>query len=127
MPDDPRSQTAGGANGIGASLVQQCLESGASVCFGDLDNITGERLLRKCQDDFQPAEPGHPPRAVFQTTDVTNYQSILALFDLAFQTYKRIDHVVSAAGIVEIGNWFDFGLTLQTVREVSCCRPLPIV
>jgi NAD(P)-dependent dehydrogenase (short-subunit alcohol dehydrogenase family) len=51
--------------------------------------------------------------------DVTNYQSVLALFDLAFNTYKRIDHVVSAAGIAEIGNWFDFGLTLQTVRQVS--------
>lgn len=50
---------------------------------------------------------------------MTNYQSVLALFDLAFNTYRRIDHVVSAAGIAEIGNWFDFGLTLQTVREVS--------
>jgi len=75
-------------------------------------------LLRKCQDKFHQEEPG-PPRAIFQTTDVTQYQSVLALFDLAFNTYKRIDHVVSAAGIVEIGNWFDFGLTLQSVREVS--------
>lgn len=109
----------GGANGIGASLVQECLESGANVCFGDLDNIAGERLLRKCQEQFPTEEAGQSPRVVFQTTDVTNYQSALALFDYAFKTYKRIDHVVSAAGIVEIGNWFDFGLTLQTVREVS--------
>lgn len=113
----------GGANGIGASLVQQCLESGANVCFGDLDDIAGERLLRKGQEQFSTQEAGQSPRLAFQTTDVTNYQSVLALFDLAFKTYKRIDHVVSAAGIVEIGNWFDFGLTLQTVREVSllCC------
>ena len=114
----------GGANGIGASLVQQCLESGANVCFGDLDNIAGDKLLRQCQQKFPTEESGQLPRAVFQTTDVTNYQSVLALFDHAFKTYKRIDHVVSAAGIVEIGNWFDFGLTLQTVREVSnftCC------
>lgn len=66
-----------------------------------------------------PAEATHPARVLFQSTDVTNYQSVLALFDLAFNTYKRIDHVVSAAGIAEIGNWFDFGLTLQTVRQVS--------
>jgi hypothetical protein len=113
----------GGANGIGASLVQKCLESDANVCFGDLDNIAGERLLRKCQEQFHTQEAAQSPRIVFQTTDVTNYQSVLALFDYAFKTYKRIDHVVSAAGIVEIGNWFDFGLTLQTVREVSllCC------
>lgn len=115
---------SGGANGIGASLVQQCLESGANVCFGDLDNIAGDRLLRHCQQKFPTEESNQSPRAVFQTTDVTDYQSVLALFDYGFKTYKRIDHVVSAAGIVEIGNWFDFGLTLQTVREVSnltCC------
>lgn len=115
----------GGANGIGASLVQQCLESGANVCFGDLDNIAGERLVLKCQDDFHPEE-NQPTRAVFQTTDVTNYQSLLALFDLAFQTYKRIDHVVAAAGIVEIGNWFDFGLTLQTVRQTPTHKVLDV-
>lgn len=116
----------GGANGIGASLVQHCLESGANVCFGDLDNIAGEGLLRKCQHEFQPQETGQPSRAIFLTTDVTNYQSVLALFDLAFNTYKRIDHVVSAAGIVEIGNWFDFGLTLESIREVSTeLRVLP--
>ncbi|KAJ6126524.1 Short-chain dehydrogenase/reductase SDR [Penicillium sp. IBT 18751x] len=107
----------GGANGIGASLVQHCLDSGANVCFGDIDHIAGEGLLRKCQHQFQSEETGQPARAIFLTTDVTNYQSVLALFDLAFNTYKRIDHVVSAAGIVEIGNWFDFGLTLESIRE----------
>lgn len=109
---------AGGANGIGASLVRQCLESGANVCFGDLDEISGESLLKKCHAEFPPEEE-RPARVLFQTTDVTDYHSVLALFDLAFKTYKRIDHVVSAAGIIEIGNWFDFGLTLQTVRQVS--------
>lgn len=123
-----RTPPLGGANGIGASLVQQCLESGANVCFGDLDNIAGERLLRKCQEQFPANEAGQSPRLVFHPTDVTNYQSVLALFDNAFKTYNRIDHAVSAAGIVEIGNWFDFGLTLQTVREVSllCCAELCI-
>ncbi|KAJ5231938.1 Short-chain dehydrogenase/reductase SDR [Penicillium citrinum] len=116
----------GGANGIGASLVQQCLESGANVCFGDLDNIAGDRLLRHCQQKFPTEESNQSPRAVFQTTDVTNYQSVLALFDYGFKTYKRIDHVVSAAGIVEIGNWFDFGLTLQTVRETPTHKVLDV-
>ncbi|KAJ5623632.1 Short-chain dehydrogenase/reductase SDR [Penicillium lividum] len=116
----------GGANGIGASLVFQCLESGANVCFGDLDNIEGERLLRKALAQFPTEEPGQTPRAIFQSTDVTNYQSVLGLFDLAFDTYKRIDHVVSAAGIIEIGNWFDFGLTLQTVRQTPTHKVLDV-
>lgn len=116
--------TLGGANGIGASLVERCLESGANVCIGDLDNISGERLLKRCRDNFHPEEEGMPPRVIFQTTDVTNYPSVLALFDLAFKTYNRIDHVVSAAGVVEIGNWFDFELTLEEVRQVCGVRQL---
>ncbi|KAJ5814508.1 Short-chain dehydrogenase/reductase SDR [Penicillium riverlandense] len=116
----------GGSNGIGASLVRQCLENGANVCFGDLDNITGERLVKKCLEVFHPAEEHQAPRVVFQSTDVTNYDSVLGLFDLAFETYSRIDHVVSAAGIVEIGNWFDFGLTLQTVRQKPTHKVLDV-
>ncbi|KAJ5308573.1 hypothetical protein PENANT_c044G06318 [Penicillium antarcticum] len=116
----------GGANGIGACLVKQCLESGANVCIGDLDNISGERLLKKSCEEFRSEEEDMPPRAVFQTTDVTNYPSVLALFDLAFKTYKRIDHVVSAAGIVEIGNWFDFGLTLEEVRQTPTHKVLDV-
>lgn len=33
-------------------------------------------------------------------------------------TYGHIDHVIAAAGIQEIGNWFDPALTLEDVREV---------
>lgn len=93
------------------------------MCIGDLDSTSGERLLKECCDRFRPEEEGMPPRAIFQTTDVTSYPSVLALFDQAFKTYKRIDHVVSAAGIVEIGNWFDTALTMETVRQVSLEQP----
>ncbi|KAJ5440483.1 Short-chain dehydrogenase/reductase SDR [Penicillium cf. griseofulvum] len=93
----------GGANGIGSRLVTQCLEQGANVCIGDLDNISGERLLKQCCEKF-----------------------LLALFDLAFKTYKRIDHVVSAAGIVEIGNWFDTSLTLETVRQTPTHKVMDV-
>lgn len=75
-------------------------------------------MLKRTSEQFPPEE-GAATRVVFQNTDVTSYHSVLALFDLAFETFKRIDHVVSAAGITEIGNWFDFGLTLDSVREVS--------
>ncbi|KAJ5779886.1 hypothetical protein N7457_007606 [Penicillium paradoxum] len=116
----------GGANGIGSSLVTQCLESGANVCIGDLDSISGDRLLKKCCDQFRPEEEDMPPRSIFQITDVTSYPSVLALFELAFQTYKRIDHVVCAAGIVEIGNWFDTSLTLETVRQTPSHKVLDV-
>ncbi|KAJ5544454.1 hypothetical protein N7535_007147 [Penicillium sp. DV-2018c] len=116
----------GGANGIGASLVTQCLENGANVCIGDLDGVSGEHLLKECRDKFPPEEQDLPPRVIFQPTDVTIYPSVLALFDLAFDTYKRIDHVVSAAGIVEIGNWFDTALTMESVRQTPTHKVLDV-
>ena len=64
-----------------------------------------------------------PPRAVFHHADVTDYQSVVNLFDKAFETFKRIDHVVAAvvatASIFDHGDSFDHALTLRTVREVS--------
>lgn len=60
---------------------------------------------------------------MFHHADVTDYQSVVNLFDKAFETFKRIDHVVAAvvatASIFDHGDSFDHALTLRTVREVS--------
>lgn len=53
----------------------------------------------------------------FQKTDVTSYDSILGLFDLALETYGQVDIAVSNAGLVERGNIFDPSLDLETIRE----------
>jgi len=103
----------GGANGIGASLVELCCENGAYVCFGDIAADAGDQVAQKLS-----ASSSSKPRAVFRQTDVMDYKSILSLFDAALETYGHIDHVVAAAGIQEIGNWFDPALTLEDVREV---------
>jgi len=105
---------AGGANGIGASLVELCCENGAYVCFGDTAAAAGDQLAQKLS-----ASSSSKPRTLFRQTDVTDYKSILSLFDAALEIYGHIDHVVAAAGIQEIGNWFDPALTLEDVREVS--------
>lgn len=104
----------GGANGIGASLVELCCQHGAYVCFGDVDTASGEQLARK----LSAKTPESKPRASFLTVDVSNYQSNLQLFRTALKTYGKIDHAVAAAGIVEIGNWFDPTLTVENVEEV---------
>lgn len=106
----------GGANGIGASLVEYCGQQGAYVCFGDVAENAGYQIAQSLCSSGSSSSP----RAVFQHTDVTSYQSVLGLFDLALKTYGRIDHVVACAGIMEIGNLFDPALTLETVREVRC-------
>lgn len=110
---------AGGANGIGASFVNFCCQHGAYVCFGDLNTAKGEEVAQACCAPKTSSNQTSPPQALFHQTDVTDYQSILDLFDTTLRTYGRIDHAVAAAGIVEIGNWFDPELTLETVRKVS--------
>lgn len=115
--------TAGGANGIGASLVELCCQNGAYVCFGDTATAAGEELAQKlCASS--PSSSSRP-RAVFRTADVSDYKSIVSLFDTALDTYGHIEHVVAGAGIVEIGNWFDPNLTLEDVREV--CLQISLV
>jgi NAD(P)-dependent dehydrogenase (short-subunit alcohol dehydrogenase family) len=46
---------------------------------------------------------------------VTNYADIYNLFKVAHDKYKRVDHAVSCAGILERGAWFDPKLTIDTV------------
>lgn len=112
----------GGANGIGASLVEYCGQQGAYVCFGDVAENAGYQIAQSMCSSGSSSSP----RAVFQHTDVTSYQSVLGLFDLALKTYGRIDHVVACAGIMEIGNLFDPALTLETVRETPTTKVLDV-
>ncbi|KAI9373464.1 hypothetical protein BJX61DRAFT_541718 [Aspergillus egyptiacus] len=111
----------GGANGIGASLVELCCQNGAYVSIGDIDNSRGEQLTRKCVQHWPvhqgPSGPPKPPRAHFQKTDVTNYESVVDLFDNTFNKFKRIDHVIVTAGSTETeGPWFEHTLTMTDIR-----------
>ncbi|KAL4778976.1 hypothetical protein BJX76DRAFT_362227 [Aspergillus varians] len=112
----------GGANGIGASLVQLCCENGAYVTIGDIDDSRGEQVALKCIESWpvysDPALPPKPPRATFKTTDVTNYQAVLDLFDQTFKKYNRIDHVVVTAGSTQTeDSWFGHSLNLNELRK----------
>ncbi|KAL3478508.1 hypothetical protein BJX99DRAFT_224248, partial [Aspergillus californicus] len=110
----------GGANGIGASLVEYCCQNGALVCFGDLAADAGESIAKA------NATSSSPPRAVFVQTDVTSYDSVLALFDKAMDTYGRVDHAVAGAGISELGNIFHPALNMDSVREPPTTKVLDV-
>lgn len=56
---------------------------------------------------------------LFQKADVTNYEDLIALFDLAFKTYGRIDCAISNAGTNEARNFFNPDLSLEEVRQVG--------
>ncbi|KAL2871172.1 putative 3-hydroxyacyl-CoA dehydrogenase [Aspergillus lucknowensis] len=113
----------GGANGIGASLVEHACANGAYVCFGDLAVEAGEALAKTVNASNPNSSP---PRAVFVQTDVTNYESVLGLFDAAMENYGRIDHAVAGAGIVEIGNIFDPALNMESIRQPPTTKVLDV-
>ncbi|KAL2869664.1 uncharacterized protein BJX67DRAFT_319110 [Aspergillus lucknowensis] len=121
----------GGANGIGASLVGLCCQNGAYVSIGDIDAVRGDYVASKCIEHWpvhsDPALPPKPPRAAFQRTDVTDYQSVLDLFDNTFNKYKRIDHVVVTAGSTETEEpWFDHALNLTEIRKPPSSRDIDV-
>ncbi|KAL4954688.1 hypothetical protein BDW69DRAFT_136671 [Aspergillus filifer] len=121
----------GGANGIGASLVQLLCSNGAYVTIGDIDSTRGEQMARKCIQLWpvysDPALPPKPPRAVFKKTDVTDYQAVLDLFDQTFKKYNRIDHVVVTAGNTETDEtWFDHTLNLTQVRKAPSSKDIDV-
>lgn len=92
--------------------MKLCVERGASVCFGDLDEKAGTALANEVSQ-VQGVS------VHFVATDVTKYESVLGLFQAGLEKYGRIDSAVSCAGIIEIGNWFDPTLDLDTIRTVS--------
>ncbi|KAJ5704492.1 hypothetical protein N7536_000181 [Penicillium majusculum] len=114
----------GGANGIGASLVEYCCQNGAYVCFGDTAVLEGDQLAKRlCASSLSSSSQ---PQTIFCETDVTEYKSIVNLFDTALNAYGHIDHAIAGAGIMEIGNWFDPHLTLEDVREPATTKVLDV-
>ena len=53
----------------------------------------------------------------FIQTDVTKYETIVNLFATAFATHGRIDHAITNAGLVEIGQLFATGESDDGIRE----------
>ncbi|KAL4972210.1 hypothetical protein BDW66DRAFT_8594 [Aspergillus desertorum] len=122
---------AGGSNGIGASLLELCCENGAYVIIGDIDATRGEQVAGKCTQQWpvhsEPTGPPKPPRVSFRKTDVTDYRSVLDLFDSTFRTYDRIDRVVIPAGSTETReSWFDHSLNLAQVRKAPSVKEIDV-
>ena len=57
-------------------------------------------------------------------TDVTDYDSIINLFEVARTKYGRVDIAISNAGITEKENWFDPNLDLTSIKTVVLSFPL---
>ncbi|KAJ5924363.1 hypothetical protein N7466_008550 [Penicillium verhagenii] len=78
-------QPTGASSGIGRATAQLCLDLGAKVVIGDLN----------------PPNPDftNTTNITFQHTDVTQWESLRALFTHAMTQHGHIDHVFANAGI----------------------------
>jgi len=87
--------------------------AGAIVIHGDWNDVGGRQVDEKLHQDQFPAP------SIFVKTDVTDYESVLNLFDIALSKFGRVDIAISNAGLQEAGNWFDPSLDIESIRAVS--------
>ena len=58
----------------------------------------------------------------FLHCNVTDYADNYRLFKAAYDKYRRIDHAISCAGILEQGKWLDPDLTIESVGREEATR-----
>ncbi|EXJ77491.1 hypothetical protein A1O3_09717 [Capronia epimyces CBS 606.96] len=105
---------AGGAQGIGAATVTQLYQSGAHVFFGDWSEAHGSKLA----EQLRSSSPASGGSVTYLKVNVRDYQSLLSLFDTAYNKHKQIDMAICCAAVSERpGYWEPDKLNLQSVRE----------
>jgi NAD(P)-dependent dehydrogenase (short-subunit alcohol dehydrogenase family) len=77
----------GAASGIGREAALLFSGEGASVCVADVSEEQGERTAAEARDAF------------FQQVDVTNSESVRAMYDATAERYGGIDVLYNNAGI----------------------------
>ncbi|KAG4427642.1 hypothetical protein IFR05_016873, partial [Cadophora sp. M221] len=104
----------GSAHGIGNATVTLLYTHGAKVIHGDWDVQAGSSLSSSLSSSS--TNISSPGETTFVQTDVTDYASVLKLFDTAWEKYGRVDVAISNAGVQEAGGWFEKGLGMEGVR-----------
>lgn len=80
--------------GINLSFAQRLLDNGCNVLIADL----GLRPEAQVLVDKHTAAPA---RAIFQQTDVTDWQQLERMFEVAEKEFGEIDIVCPGAGVFE--------------------------
>ena len=85
----------GGASGIGLATAQALHNRGAHVVLADIN----QQGLQQAEEQIRQHNPGGSSNVSSIPTDVTSEQQIQALMRQTVETYRRIDLVVTCAGI----------------------------
>lgn len=111
----------GGAKGIGAAIALRLAEAGADIVIADMDDKAGGETVERIQDADR--------KAVFVRTDVSEDESIKALFERVKKDFGRVDILVNNAGIyptkpvteVDVG-YFEEVVHTNVLSTVMCTR-----
>lgn len=85
----------GAARGIGAATAILFNSHGANVILADLPQ------LRESANEVIQNQIEFPSRAIFVSTDITNWTELTACFEAAITTFGEVDIVIANAGIME--------------------------
>lgn len=84
----------GASSGIGEATVRKLAERGAKLVIA----ARREDNLRQIAESLPEAD------IVYRTADVTNYEQVQAVIDLAIETHGRVDVLYNNAGIMPTAN-----------------------
>ncbi|KAJ3542286.1 hypothetical protein NM208_g4180 [Fusarium decemcellulare] len=112
----------GCAQGIGERAVRQLFQAGARVVAADVNDIKGQSVVDTLQHNGQK---GHL-HATYVHVDVSNYDSVHALFKHALHLHGRVDMVIHCAAITEIGGWFAPGKNMDSIIRPPTTQVLDI-
>lgn len=96
--------------------MTQLFESGAHVFFGDWDEVKGLKLV----EQLRASSSSNGGSVANLKVNITDYDSLLSLFDTAYEKHGQINMAICCAAVTERpGYWEPNKLDLQSVREVS--------
>jgi len=118
--DDRVAVVTGGASGMGRATVLRFLDEGArGVVIADMNEATGKETLALA------ASRGAGDRVRFARTDVSQEDDVIAMIQLALESFGRLDCVFNNAGIggavgsvmeTEVEDWdFTFAVLVRGV------------
>lgn len=83
--------------------------------FGDIDKAAGQLKVSQLTTRDQSIVN----RLKFVPTDITNYDDVYRLFQVAYETFGRVDVAANIAGIGEPAGWFDPAETMEGAKRVK--------
>ena len=89
--------TAAAGTGIGAAVVERCLDEGGFVMISD-------QHVRRLAESHERLSAGHPGRVRSLPCDVTDERAVGALVDATVHDYGRLDVMINNAGLGGTGS-----------------------